>query len=227
MTIKAQRLKESEIPEKTRLYQIRNSRDIAVEERQADDSLDQVILEYHIENGDIGFFAKEYRPADVPKTGAKVIDITAVLLDHSEHSARWHLYDIKDSLAGENTVIKLYEQWNLGSQYLQDNILDKISGYTIIPDLGVITREYDEERMERLRDRYKILCNEIETQRTNMTLAQRKRKTGIAKYRGILRAAQAILDKDFRSDNGTDTYEIHIRLLHSEKDRIYKMRFPV
>lgn len=227
MTIRAQRLKESETPERTKLYEIRDSRDIAVEEKQADDSLDQVILEYRIEDGDLGLFAKEYRPSDVPKTGAKVIDITAVLLDHTEQYARWHLYDIKDNLAGESTVLKLYEQWTFGLRYLQDNILDKISGYTITPDLGVITRKYEEKRMERLRDRYQILCDEIKTPRPNIPLAQRKKRPGIAKYRGILRAAQAILNKNFRSENGIDTYKIHIKQLRRENNQIYKMEFPV
>lgn len=58
-------------------------------------------------DGDVGYFAKEYRPANVPKTGAKVIDITAVMLNHTEKCTRWHLYDIKDTLAGEHTVVKL------------------------------------------------------------------------------------------------------------------------
>lgn len=59
------------------------------------------------------------------------------------------------------------------------------------------------------------------------TLSQRKRRPEIAKYKGKLKAIQAILDNEFQSDSGTVTYKIHIRQLDHEKDQIYRMRFPV
>lgn len=227
MVIKAERLKESKIPEKTKLYEVRKSRNIPVEEKQDDGSLDQVILEYSVEDDNIGYFAKEYRPDDVEKTGAKVIDITAVMLNHAEERIRWHLYDIKDTLAGEHTVVQLYDQWNSGLQYLQHNILDNISGYSLDPDLGVITRCYDSERMERLKVDYQRRCDEIENYQQSMNLAQRKKRTDIAKYRAILKAAKSILEGNFQAENGRDTYKIQIRQLISESGQIYKMRFPV
>ena len=127
MAIKARKLKKTEMPEKTALYEVRNSCDITVEEKQDDGSLDQVILEYQLESDDTGYFAKEYRPENVKKEGSKVIDITAVMLNHDKKCVRWHLYDIKDTLAGDGTVTKLYNQWNSGLRYLQNNILDQAS----------------------------------------------------------------------------------------------------
>lgn len=227
MTIKARRLKKSEIPGRTELYEVRNSCNIVVEEKQKDDSLDQVILEYCLEDEDVGYFAKEYRPANVQKTGAKVIDITAVMLKHAENSVRWHLYDIKDTLAGEHTVVQLYDQWNSGLRYLQKNVLDRMPECSTVPDLGVITRCYDEERMKRLRNDYQRRCEEIENSKQNLTLLQRKKRTGIAKYRGILKATQAILDMNFQPEGENHTYEIHIRRLLHENGQIYKIKFPV
>lgn len=225
--IRAKRLKESEVPGKTELYEVRKSRDIIVEEKQKDDSLDQVILEYSVVDGDVGYFAKEYRPAGVQKTGAKVIDITAVMLYNAEKCIRWHLYDIKDTLAGEHTVVQLYDQWNSGLRYLQQNILNQILGYSVLPDLGVITRYFDKERMKRLRDEYQKFCDEIEKNRQGMTLAKRKKRTQIAKCRAVLKAAGEILDGNFRDENGLNTYKIHIRQLLCESGQVYKMRFPV
>lgn len=227
MAIKAIRLKESKIPEKTAMYEVKNSRDIVVEEIQKDGSRDRVTLKYCVENDDIGYFAREYRPEGVPKEGAKVIDITAAMLNRGEKKLKWHLYDIKDTLAGDHTVVKLHDQWNAGLQYLKQNILDQETEYLKVPDLGVITRFYDEKRMERLRDYYQGQCDEIENFSGRMSLAQRKRRVNIGEYRGYLKAVQAILDRRFCTDTGDDTYIIHIRYLNGGAEGSYQMDFSV
>lgn len=227
MAIKARKLKKTEMPEKTALYEVRNSCDITVEEKQDDGSLDQVILEYQLGSDDTGYFAKEYRPENVKKEGSKVIDITAVMLNHDKKCVRWHLYDIKDTLAGDGTVTKLYNQWNSGLRYLQNNILDQASAYSMAPDLGVITRCYDEERMKRLKNEYQKLCDGAEKPPEDMPLSKRKKRPDIAKCRGTLKAVQAILDRSFQGEEKGDTYDIHIRQLVCEDDRIYKMKFSV
>ena len=226
MTIKAIRLKRQEEPGRTELYEVREPRNIVVKESQKDNSLDRVILEYRIKNSETGYFVKEYRPAEVEKTGAKVIDITAVMLNQERKCIRWHLYDIKDTLAGENTVVKLYEQWNAGLRYLKHIFLANLPEWSVMPDLGVITRCYDEERMKRLRDAYlRAYDDKIKAPQYGMTLPQRKKRTEIAKYRGILTAVQAILDRELQTEE--DTYEIHIRKLSNERDSVYEITFPV
>lgn len=228
MEIRAERLKEGKIPTKTRLYGVRHTCDITVEERHTDDgSLEQVILEYIVEEGNVGYFANEYRPDNVPKTGAQVIDITAVMVNHAEECARWHLYDIKRTLARGETAVKLYNQWNCGLRYLQQSILSQIPGYSVIPDLGVITRSYNKEKMEYFRDEYKKRCHEIEESPQNMTLAQRKRRPKIADERAVWKASQAILDGYFQAENGIDTYKIHIRKLVRENGEFYKTKLFV
>jgi len=224
--IKARRLRASEIPERAALYGVWESRDIAVEEKQKDGSLDRVTLQYRLGDGDTGYFAKEYLPEGVNKTGAKRIDITAVMAEHAKKCVRWHLYDIKDTLAGENTVVQLHDQWSCGLGYLQ-NVLKQLPGYTVRPDLGVITRSYDRDRMIRLREEYQKRCDEAERDTQGMSLAQRKKRTDIAKYRGTLRAAEAILNGRFQAESGDDTYVIHIRQLSYQNNQIYKMEFIV
>lgn len=157
----------------------------------------------------------------------EVIDITAVMLNHAEKYVRWHLYDVKAALAGEKTVVTLYNQWNAGLQYLQKNVLDQASQYEAIPDLGVITRSYDEQRMVRLRDKYQKHCHNIANNYQGLSLAQRKKRPDIAKYKGVWKAAQAILDREFQTEDGTGTYRIHIRLLSRETDLLYKAGFLV
>lgn len=226
MMIKARKMSASEIPEKGKLYEVKNSCEILVEEEQKNGSIDQAILTYCVGDDEVGYFAKEYLPPDVLKDGAKRIDITAVMMNHAERSVRWHLYDIKDTVAGEKTVVTLYHQWNSGLQYLQQNILCNVSEYADIPDLGVITRCYDEERMRRLKNKYQSICDEIQNDQQVHTLAQRKKRPDIAKYRGVLKAAQSILDRKFQKEIGEDTYEIHVRYLSvDESGSIYRMRF--
>lgn len=213
MIINARKLKEHESPGKTELYEVVHSRDIMAEEKQSDGSLDRVMPIYNVGEGDVGYFAKEYRPHNIQKTGAKVIDITAVMLNHVKKCIRWHLYDIKDTLAGENTVVKLYNQWNAGLQYLQQNVPKSVPEYEVISDLGVITRCYDEGRMERLKNEYQGYCKDAENHSRLMTLAQRKRRTNISKYKGVLLAVEAVLDRKIRIGSGDDIYEIHIKML--------------
>lgn len=55
--IKASKLNNFDTPKRTALYKVVNSRDILVEEKQQDGSMDQVILEYCVKEGNIGYFA--------------------------------------------------------------------------------------------------------------------------------------------------------------------------
>ena len=130
-------------------------------------------------------------------------------------------------MAGEHTVVQLFDQWNFGLQYLQETILSQLPEYLVIPDLGVITRCYDEERMKRLRDKFQKLCNDVENEQQRMSLSQRKKRTAVAKYRAVYKAAQAILDRHFQMQSEEDTYEIHIRQLSHENDRVYKTKLFV
>lgn len=129
----------------------------------------------------------------------------------------------------ENSLHPLLQsdQWNAGLGYLQQTVLNQIPGYLVTPDLGVITGKYDEERMKRLRDRARSDCEEVENSRQNLTLSQRKRRVDIAKYRAIFQAFQAILDRKFQTEDGRNTYEIHIRIMNHEKGQPYQLNFPV
>lgn len=227
MTTKTRKLKTSETPEKGKLYEVRSNREIPIEEEQTDGSMDQTILKYDMQNGDVGYCAKEYLPDGLEKNGAKRIDITALMVNNAKKCVRWHLYDMKANLIGKDIVVKLCNQWDAGLTYLQQSILCEFPGYAQTPDLGVITRDYDRKRMEGLRDQYVYICNEIDYNGDAETLSKRKRKPEIAKYRAILKASQEILDGKFHTQNGTDTYDIHIRRLSSKNDNVFHMKLQV
>lgn len=130
--------------------------------------------------------------------------IKARLLKSSEIPERVSLYEVRES----RTVVV--------EEAHSDDSLDQASQYEAIPDLGVITRSYNEQRMVRLRDDYQKHCHNIANNYQGLSLAQRKKRPDIAKYKGVWKAAQAILDREFQTEDGTGTYRIHIRLLSRE-----------
>lgn len=123
MKIQAKELRMGDKPGKTQLYRLAESCCFPVEEYQEDGSVDRVTMSYRIERNESGYFAREYRPTGVEKTGTKVIDITAVMINPMTRYIRWYLYDIKDTLAGGGTVLKLCDQWNAGLKHLTKGIL--------------------------------------------------------------------------------------------------------
>lgn len=227
MKIQTKELREGERPEKTQLYRIAASCCFPVEEHQQDGSVDRVMINYRNQRDDIGYFAKEYRPTGVEKTGAKVIDITAIMINSATRYIRWYLYDVKDTLAGEGTVLKLCAQWNAGLKHLARGILSELSFDRQHPSLGVITRNYDRTRMERLRDKYEQRYNESIAGQGKLDLARRKRVSQeITKSKGILTAAQYILEEEFQSADG-ERFAIDIRYLALQEKDVYSMDFLI
>lgn len=119
------------------------------------------------------------------------------MIDEINKCIRWHLYDMKVSLAGADTVVTLYNQWNMGLKYLQQGILTKKAEYEMSPNLGVITRNYDRSRMERIKEEYQKNCDDIRNNRCGQTLSIRKRRPEIGKYTAVLKASQEILNGEF------------------------------
>lgn len=226
MEIRANKLKNLKIPEKGKLYEIRDSRDIEVMENHEDGSKDVVILKYCIEAEAVGYFAKEYLPDGTKKEGAKRIDVTAVMLDDTKKYIRWYLYDLKATVAGASTIVKLYNQWHIGLRYLQQNILMQRINYTVDSNLGVITRNYDRARMERLEREYQKICDDIQNGDREQSLSMRKRRPEIVKYKAVLMASHAILKKEFCAENG-DTYTIDIKYLCGQDNMVYQMAMKI
>lgn len=94
----------------------------------------------------------------------------------------------------------------------------------------MITRYYDEKRMEHLRDTCLQSFSETLEHQRQIPLARRKKQSEIAKTRAALKASQAILDQKFQEEGSGKTYDIHIRTIVHEKggkNELYKMKFPV
>lgn len=206
------------------LYEIEENARIPIEEVQNDGSRDRVILDFQLEQGQMGCFANEYLPSGESKDGKNVIDITAAMIDTHSKYVRCHLYDIKDTLGGEHTAVKLCNQWNAGLTYLSNGILNELDGYEVRRDIGVFTRNYDEHRM---RNTHKLLEHKLENlkQSEKVPLATRKSYTKIPEYEEQLLAVRMILDEMFRSEG--ERYPISIVLLSKSESDVYQSSLVV
>ncbi len=228
MIIKALNLsRNNNIPNKTELYFINTSRTIEVIEEQQNGTRDIVHVEYTINSNDEGYFSKEYRPHNIPKKGAKVIDITSILIDNDDKECRWYLYDIKDTLMGKVTIMKLNDQWNSGLKYIKSNILNHLpEKYTEKYNLGVITRYYDENRIISLKERLENMCNSSEEK---VPLAMKKLKPILPQNIAELKVVKNILNKEFIPENciTNEVYPIQILILQTVDDRNYSIHINV
>ena len=94
-------------------------------------SKDKVNVVYEIKDGQNGLFAMEFRPLQVPKTGAKVIDLSMGIDDYANKKCIWGLYDVKHTLGGKDEAFHLGEQWQAALRYWYNSVLNYMDGYDI------------------------------------------------------------------------------------------------
>lgn len=147
MHIQGRKLKNGEKPQKNVLYEFTDSRVITFKELEVGDVAD---VEYQLDDNEIGYFAEEYRAATVAKEGAKVVDITAFVIDEQAHICCWWLYDVKKDVGGRDVIQHLCEQWETAYRYLNNSVLSYLidTPMKITGNIGVITRNFDTGRIQ-------------------------------------------------------------------------------
>ncbi len=147
MHIQGRKLKTGKEPQKGVLNEFSDSRTITFREQEAGDIVD---VEYQLNENKKGYFSEEYRPDTIAKKDAKVIDLTAFIIDENEKKCYWWLYDVKKDVGGQDVIIHLCEQWKASYQYLNNSVLNYMEdmGMKIVGNMGVITRNFDMERIK-------------------------------------------------------------------------------
>lgn len=227
--IRARQLGENDAPEKTALYEIKESRTVVFEEQQErDGSVDQVNLCYQLSENETGYFSKEFRPPNMQEKGTKKIDITAAVQATEKKQTMCYLYDVKDTFGGSDVLVKLWAQWNSGWENLQEKVV-RPSGCEWKYQFGVFTRKIDEERIERELNLYKEACESIEQNNyVKIPIALRKKKPDLARCRKYCEVDQAILDRQFwLADHVEQRYGIDIQMLSKEGENTYKANFKI
>lgn len=207
--MKAQKLKKGMGYNKTVMYWFDYSRDITVEERQVNGTLDRAILHYIVRDGDRAYFSEEYVPVGTPKKGTKKPDITAILESSAERKVKWYIYDLKDTVIHAKTAMKLCSQWHSGIEHIEGQYLNGLNGYSIESSLGVISRYLDRDKLQKEKEAYEEKINQAGS---DGLLTARKSRTKLTEYGQKVKAIQFILDGIFIDDETSGrwvSYDIH------------------
>ena len=114
MRIQGRKLKGDREPQKTVLNEFSKSRTIVFWENETRDRVDVVYL---LGENDRGFYSQEYRPDTVAKEDAKIIDITAFVINEEKRTCRFKLCDVKKDVGGEDVVRHLCQQWQAWAEW--------------------------------------------------------------------------------------------------------------
>ncbi|MCM1189495.1 MAG: hypothetical protein NC541_09380 [bacterium] len=206
--MKAQKLKPGKTHNRTAMYWFDYSRDIIVEERQTD-TLDRVILHYTVRDGDKAYFSEEYIPEGTPQEKTKKPDVTAILENVTETKVKWYIFDLKDTVIHAKTALKLCNQWHSGIEHIEEQYLSELDGYSVEGSLGVITRYWSRELLQKEKDTYEEKINRTDE---NTLLTARKSMAKRNEYRQRVKAIQYILDGIFIDNDVSGEgifYDIH------------------
>lgn len=174
MHIQGRKLKEGKEPQKGVLNEFTDSRIITFTEPEVGDVVD---VEYQLTEGDKGYFAEEYRPDTIAKEDAKVIDITACIINEKAGMCYWWLYDLKKDVGGQDVIWHLCEQWQAAYSYLSNSVLNFLIDIPIEPigSIGVITRNFDTNRIQAEFEKLDETIKEMEENAKQTVILARKK----------------------------------------------------
>lgn len=175
MEIIAKKIKPDEIPKKNKVYEM--SEDVpcvTIEEKHDDSSSEMVELTYQLKSHRKGYFASEYRNKDMH--GSKAADILCIVIDSDKKIVHTEIYDIKRTITGfdiENDVETLRKEsvkrikefiTQIEDEMIHKDALIggliKYDGYEEHNIVGIITREFDEDKLRLLADKLQNSTNE-------------------------------------------------------------------
>lgn len=177
MHIQGRKLKNGKKPQKSELNEFTDSRVITFTEQEVGDVVD---VEYQIQENEKGYFAEEYRQNTVAKEDAKVIDITAFIINEETGRCRWWLYDVKKDVGGQDVIIHLCEQWKAAYLYLENSVLNILldNSMELKGNIGVITRNFDTGRIQTEFEKLDETIKEMEND-SKQAVVLAKRKAGV------------------------------------------------
>ena len=141
--IEGRHKREHEDYQRCSLYSIKKDETI----EYTDKSGDCATIVYRIKDGQHGLYALEFRPAQVPQQGSKIIDLSMGIEDYQNKKISWGLYDLKTNLGGKDDAIKLGGQWQAALRYWYNSVLNYLDGYIKEGKIGVVTTSYEEGKI--------------------------------------------------------------------------------
>lgn len=195
MHIQGRKLKKGKEPQKGVLNEFSDSRIITFREQEIRDVVD---IEYKIKENEKGFFSEEYRPDTVAKEDAKVIDITAFIINEENNICYWWLYDLKKDVGGQDVIRHLCQQYQAAYRYLNNSVLSYLTDMSMETKgkIGVITRNFDTSRIQTEFESLDEMIKEMEENaKHTMILAKRKASVRLPALREERVLLQNILNR--------------------------------
>lgn len=213
----------SDSPIKGILNEIAENRTICFCEKQKDETEDRAELRFILRENQYGEYAEEYLPDTVNGQGRKVIDITALLVDETEKKGIWYLLDVKKDVGGEDVVFKLMEQWKCSYQYLRNSILNYIPEIEFSNHLGVVTRNFDEQRIRKTIELKKKVIHDCDGKIVQSIAGAKKRNENI-KLKQEIKFLSDFLNRNFAYKDSLETvcFTFEIILEHTKDEKEYK-----
>lgn len=150
MKFKCERYKEKIV--KNTLYEIHHDNVIPFIEHHEGEKDDCINVHFILKEGQVGMFAYAYCPGQVKE--AKNVDFFFLLVDAGRKKCASWLLDAKITVGGKDVIIHLIKQWQDAHQH-KGTLLAYLEEYTETETIGVIAREYQTERIQRMVERIK------------------------------------------------------------------------
>lgn len=177
--------------EKSGLYVIQSSEIIEFAEKSGD----HVTIVYQINPRQQGLYAHEFRPQQVQKQNAKVIDLSMGIEDYANKKIVWGLYDLKHTLGGIDDALRLGGQWQDALRYWYNSVLNYLDGYKKSGEIGVVTTK---DEMNKIEEYVARLRQELdESQKMTDTLIGLKNKAANIRKKEELDFFERFLRKEF------------------------------
>ena len=150
------------------LYQICADCEIVFEEKQDDDTIDILKVQFYTQDNPLFFYAKEYIPSIVSSRCAKDVDVSIIRLDKETKCIIYKAIDLKRNLITNARSNELLDNINITHRTLSHLVAQWNDSYTYAKlfqivyhsyDLQfipyVVTRNYSKNELEQLINTYK------------------------------------------------------------------------
>ena len=205
---------------KSAMYEFDFNTDILVVQNHDNKTVDQVLMQYELAEGDKAYFSEENLPAGMKKDGIKKPDITAMIENPEKMRLQWFVYDMKATVIDTKVAVKLCSQWHQGIEHIAQEYLNTKSEYEIIESVGVVTRYWSEKKLQEEVNKYQEKLDS-----SNTLLTARKSLPKVNEYRERIKAAKCMIDKEYHDyDELTGKkkdYEIHYIMLNKVDSSLF------
>lgn len=211
---------------KSAMYEFDFSTDILVVENHDNKTVDQLLLQYELADGDKAYFSEEYLPAGMRKDGVKKPDITAMIENPVSMKLQWFIYDMKATVIDTKVAMKLCSQWHQVIEHITQEYLSTKFRYTIIDSVGVVTRYWSEKKLQEEINKYQEKLDS-----SNALLTARKGLPKANEYRERIKAAKCIIDKVYHDYNELTgerkDYDIHYVILNNVDSSLFATNMKI